>query len=81
MVGRGRKQLTPDLLLDFSALPDVPTADLAALTGITLADEVSVQRPAVTGVAELIWDVRRLTADQVKHVTSIAEAMRGGQYA
>ncbi|MPY45413.1 hypothetical protein FNH04_37585 [Streptomyces phyllanthi] len=79
MVGHGRKQLTPDLLLDFSAVLGIPAADLAALTDVALPDEPSAPKPTTTaGVAELIWDVRRLTADQLRQVGDIAESMRPG---
>ncbi|HEX5116738.1 MAG TPA: hypothetical protein VFW65_16205 [Pseudonocardiaceae bacterium] len=71
-VGMGREPLTPDLLIDFSTLLDIPVDDLAALAGSTPVGEP----PAALGVAELIWDVRRLTADQVEHVHHIAESMR-----
>ena len=72
-VGRGGKALTPDLLADYSALIDVPDEDLAALTGLT---PVAGSRPVdVTGVAELIWALRRLTAEQVEHVHAVAKAM------
>ncbi|UUU30269.1 hypothetical protein JIX56_10375 [Streptomyces sp. CA-210063] len=75
-VGRGRKPLTPDLVADFAALLDVPAADLEALTGVSPPTTSTSPTPAVPGVAELIWDVRRLTASQLRHVGDTAEAMR-----
>lgn len=76
-VGHGRKPLTPDLLADFAALLDVPAADLATLTGVPLPATSTSPNPALTGVSELIWDVRRLTASQLQQVVDTAEAMRG----
>jgi hypothetical protein len=67
-IGHGGKELTPDLLGDLSALLDVPAADLATLTGIT-------PDPAPADVGDLVWDVRRLTRDQIEHVIEAAEAM------
>jgi hypothetical protein len=76
-VGRGRKELTPDLLVDYSTLLGIPARDLAALIGMTLTDALPAPRRSVEEVPELIWDVRRLTADQVKHVADVAKAYRG----
>ncbi|HVK19954.1 MAG TPA: hypothetical protein VM677_01190 [Actinokineospora sp.] len=75
-VGRGVKQVTPDLLIDFSTLLNIPAADLAALTGVPLEHAPSPASPAVEGVGGLIWDVRRLTSGQVQHVHEFAESMR-----
>ncbi|WP_327727403.1 hypothetical protein OG250_09435 [Streptomyces sp. NBC_00487] len=75
-VGRGRTPLTPDLVADFAALLDVAAADLTALTGVPLPATPTPPNPAVTGVAELIWAVRRLTASQLQQVGDTAEAMR-----
>ncbi|SFR27576.1 hypothetical protein SAMN04488564_111116 [Lentzea waywayandensis] len=69
MIGHGGKELTPDLLGDLCALLDVPAADLARLTGIT-------PDPAPVNVGDLVWDVRRLTRDQIEHVIKAAEAIR-----
>ncbi|MET8288136.1 hypothetical protein AB0M86_46390 [Streptomyces sp. NPDC051639] len=71
-VGHGRNQLTPELLLDFSTVLGVAVGDLAAMTGIEPPD--SSPRPAAAGVAELIWDVRRLTASQLQQVSDLAES-------
>lgn len=75
MVGAGRKQLTPDLLFDYSALLDVSADDLAALTGMTPVSGPPARKPSVADVAELIWAARRLTANQVEHVHSVAKTM------
>jgi hypothetical protein len=68
-IGVGRQPLTPALLMDFTYLLDVPVDDLTALTGITPAKG---SRPPRARVAELIWDVRRLTAEQVEQVLAVA---------
>ncbi|WP_190038506.1 hypothetical protein [Streptomyces fructofermentans] len=75
MVGAGRKELTPDLVADFGTVLDVPAGDLATLTGIALPEILQARRPATTGMAELIWDLRRLTADQVRHIGEVAASM------
>lgn len=73
-VGHGRIQLTPELLLDFSAVLGVASGDLAAVTGIEPPG--ASPGPATAGVAELIWDVRRLAASQLQQVSDLAESMR-----
>ncbi|WP_345634092.1 hypothetical protein [Rugosimonospora acidiphila] len=54
----------------------IPANDLAALTGV---DPTNGTRdpwcPAVTEVAKLIWDLRRLTRGQMREVESQAIAM------
>ncbi|MFF3128410.1 hypothetical protein ACFVRD_40455 [Streptomyces sp. NPDC057908] len=74
--GTSRKQLTPDLVADFGTLLGIPADDLAALTGITLSEEPHTQEPAAADMAELLWDLRRLTADQVRHASEAAVSMR-----
>jgi hypothetical protein len=76
MVGSGRKELTPDLVADFGTVLGVPAGDLAAMTGITLSEGPRTQESAAADMAELIWDVRRLTADQVRHTSEAAASMR-----
>ncbi|MEU7436079.1 hypothetical protein AB0B07_35360 [Streptomyces sioyaensis] len=76
MVGAGRKELTPDLVADFGTVLGIPAGDLAALTGITLCERPRTHEPAAVEMAELIWDMRRLTADQVRHTSEAAASMR-----
>ncbi len=75
MVGHGRKELTPDLLAGFATLLGIPADELAAITGLEPAD-IPPKNPAADDVAELIWEVRRLTADQVRQVCDKAKSMR-----
>ncbi|MGK5500678.1 hypothetical protein [Streptomyces sp. URMC 125] len=75
-IGRGRTRPTPGLLVDFSAVLGVPAGDLAVLTGVTLPGAPPDPGPSAAGVAELIWDVRCLTARQLQQVIARAEAMR-----
>lgn len=63
-IGHGLTELTPDVLGDFSALLDIPAADLTTLTGMT-------PDPAPADVGELVWEVRRLTVHQVKRVAEV----------
>ncbi|MEV7684027.1 hypothetical protein AB0O64_36655 [Streptomyces sp. NPDC088341] len=74
-VGRGTIPLTADLLADFCAVLDVPSDDLAALTGIALPAVSSHAKPSVAGVAELIWDVRDLTERRLQEIGDLAGSM------
>ncbi|MFJ8663534.1 hypothetical protein [Streptomyces sp. NPDC093795] len=72
-IGHGRKEVTPGLLADFATLLGIPAHDLAALTGIDPPDQTPSQNPAAADVAELIWDIRSLTAAQVQHINDTAK--------
>lgn len=74
LIGRGDKELTPDLVASFAALLAVPADELAALTGVGPPGATAVT-PAARDVAALIWETRRLTARQVKDVVSEADTM------
>ncbi|MCY0946521.1 hypothetical protein [Streptomyces antarcticus] len=76
MVGAGRKALTADLVADFGTVLGVPAGDLAALTGTMLSEEPPSPEPAAVDMAELIWDLRRLTAGQVQRVSEAAASMQ-----
>lgn len=69
MLGRGRKEITPRLLADFAALLGIDTGDLAAMGGIELPPEELPVHPCALEMAELIWEARRLTYDQVQQLT------------
>lgn len=75
MVGHGRKELTPDLLIDFATVLGIPVDTLSVLTGIDLPDGTPQSNPAAVDVAELLWDVRRLTSEQVRRVGDMAQAL------
>ncbi|MEW2356772.1 helix-turn-helix transcriptional regulator [Spirillospora sp. NPDC029432] len=79
MVGTGHLELTPDWLADLSALIDIPAGDLAAITGIPLPDGSLPEDPAAADAAALLWDVRRLSAEQLWKVCVRAEEMRYAQ--
>ncbi|WP_433464741.1 hypothetical protein [Spirillospora sp. CA-128828] len=76
MIGEGRVELTPDRLADLSTLIDMPAGALAAITGIPLPDGSPPEDPAAADTAALLWDVRRLSAEQRWHVCVRAEEMR-----
>ncbi|MFF3019417.1 hypothetical protein [Streptomyces sp. NPDC057939] len=74
-VGRGAKQLDPEIVEGFAATLGVPVAVLAALTGIRLPGDPRQPAPEVVDTASLIWEVRHLTRDQEGELTEYAEAL------
>lgn len=75
-IGRGRKELSPDLIARLATVLGIPAGDLAAVTGIDLPEQPPQAHPAAAELAGLIWDVRRLTAGQVQQVREEAEALQ-----
>lgn len=75
-VGHGRMELTADLLADYAIVLGIRADDLAALTGVDLWDRTASPSEVVVDVTGLIWDVRRLTLDQVQQLRDTAKNMR-----
>ncbi|MER7671405.1 hypothetical protein ABTY61_23480 [Kitasatospora sp. NPDC096128] len=72
-IGRGVKELDPEVLGGFAAVLGVPVAVLASLVGMPQIS-ASPRRPEeVVDTAALIWDVRHLTAEQVRQVSHLAD--------
>jgi hypothetical protein len=76
MIGHGRKVLTPELLAGFAAFLDISPRDLGALTGVDVGSTGRPAHPHAAEAAALIWDARRLTADQLRQVYDRAHAIR-----
>ena len=75
-IGRGTKELTPDLLIGLGAAIDIPILDLAALTGVDVSGEHRPVHPDAAEAARLFWDSRRLTAAQWDAVGERGHALR-----
>ncbi|MER6513465.1 hypothetical protein ABT158_42110 [Nonomuraea sp. NPDC001636] len=73
-VARGRIALTPELAAGFGVVLGFSVEEVAALTERDIP--AIHRRSPVAGMAELIWDVRRLTQGQVKYLGDVAESMR-----
>ncbi|MFE9093648.1 hypothetical protein [Streptomyces sp. NPDC007264] len=72
-VGRGVKELDAELINGFAAVLGVPAAVLVDVTGMHRT-VVSREQPAeITETAALLWDVRNLTAAQVRHLSHGAD--------
>ncbi|MEV4764047.1 XRE family transcriptional regulator [Micromonospora chokoriensis] len=65
LVGLGRKELSPELLSGFATVLSYRVEDLAALIDIGLPQAFPPADTASRQVAELIWEVRHLSADQL----------------
>ena len=72
LIGRGEVELSPELLVGFARVLAVPPEILSAVTGIELPRDSARVDPAAADVAELIWDLRRLSVDQVRDVADMA---------
>ncbi|MEV6103565.1 hypothetical protein AB0M28_02480 [Streptomyces sp. NPDC051940] len=76
-IGSGRSELTPGRVADFAALLGLPAGLLAALTGIEPTERGSRHHPTVDLVAQLVWEMRRLTADQSEQVRASVRSHAG----
>ena len=75
VIGHGRTSVRPDWVTGFATALGIPAGDLAAITGIEASGEPVRTDPLASEVAELIWNLRRLSATQAKHVLHEANAM------
>jgi hypothetical protein len=67
-IAYGQAALPPDLILDFATVLGIAAEDLAALAGVPLTEPFPAPEPHLLRLAELVWDVRRLTAAQLRLV-------------
>ncbi|MEU9375960.1 hypothetical protein AB0D94_19545 [Streptomyces sp. NPDC048255] len=77
VIGAGRKELTPRLVTDFAALLGIGARELAALTGVFLREVPPPPAPEAVDAAALLWEPRRLSGTQARHVSELARSMRG----
>ncbi|MFJ9567504.1 hypothetical protein ACIRQQ_46715 [Streptomyces fuscichromogenes] len=76
VIGSGRKELTPRLVTDSAALLGIDARELAALTGVVLSEMPPPQSPEAADAAALLWEMRRLSAEQARHVSDLTHAKR-----
>lgn len=74
MIEHGRIPVTSELLTAFATILNVRPEYIAALDTADPTIEL-VPDPAMAGVAELIWDVRRLTSEQMEQTIRVAKSM------
>ncbi|SEM50184.1 hypothetical protein [Streptacidiphilus jiangxiensis] len=66
VIGSGRKNLTSRLVTDFAAVLGLDAGELAAVTGVAMRQPPPPPTPATTDTAALLWECRRLSAEQVR---------------
>ncbi|MFE0454649.1 hypothetical protein ACFW2D_25930 [Streptomyces sp. NPDC058914] len=76
VIGSGRKELTPRLVTDFAALLGINASELATLTGVPLREMPPSPSPEAVDTAALLWEARRLSADQARYVSELAGSLR-----
>jgi hypothetical protein len=74
-VGRGRKELSPELMAGFATVLGIAVDDLAALTGVDRPAGTSMAHVSAADVADFIWATRRLTDGQMTEVCDRARSM------
>lgn len=74
-IGYGRVTVRPEWVGHIAAVLGIPVDDLAAITGIEVADGAVRHHPLMAEMAGLLWKLRRLSASQMKHVFDQAESM------
>lgn len=67
-IGIGRKDLTPEIVSCFATVLGIPHTDLAAIAGMGLPVPEPQESAMLNDVSQFLWDVRRLTADQVSAI-------------
>ncbi|MFI0966446.1 hypothetical protein ACH4S8_34395 [Streptomyces sp. NPDC021080] len=77
VIGSGRKELTPRLVTDFAALLGIDARELATLTGVRLTEAPPPPAPEAVDASALLWEARRLSGAQARHVSELARSMRG----
>ncbi|MFJ7264752.1 hypothetical protein ACIQV2_31865 [Streptomyces globosus] len=73
-VGRGVKELDAELLNGFAVVLGIPVTVLESLIGAHQAADRR-RSPENIDTAALLWDVRHLTAGQVREVSHLADAL------
>jgi hypothetical protein len=75
-IGQGRKKLTPGLAAAFAVTLGIDFDDVAAISGIRPSAEVP-RTPMSAELAQLVWELRRLTVDQIRQVVLPWEHLDG----
>jgi hypothetical protein len=74
-IGLRKVPLRPTWIVGFATALGIEPGDLAAITGFEVPEELLRVHPLASEMAELIWNVRRLSAAQAEHVHVEAKAL------
>ncbi len=78
-MGRGRARLRPQWIAHFAAAFGIAVGDLAAITGTDLSDVSVPHDPVGVELAELLWNLRRLSASQADHAYASARGVESAR--
>lgn len=70
------KELTREELADYTSVLDISADDMSIVADVGLPARVPGRPPGAAETARLIWDVRRLSSDQVREVRQTARSYR-----
>jgi len=74
-IALGGKALDPQLVSGFAHFLGIPVGDLAALCDVDMTEDVPA--PAYSdGLAELMWEGRRLTFQQIRELVALGHDLR-----
>jgi len=74
------KPLAPDVFAGFASVIGIPAGELAVLTGFRPPPGVFPEHGVPTVVAELLWEVRRLSSEQARNIADVARSMLGDNH-
>lgn len=75
-VGRGQIAISSDLFSGIAAILGIPADDLAILGGVNLRTGEPPAQSVAAYVAALVWEVRSLTAEQIRQAQGLADSMK-----
>jgi transcriptional regulator with XRE-family HTH domain len=75
-LGTGHVVLTPQYVTAFAHVLGYAPEDVVALAGVGPVFADARVHPASVELAQLAWNARRLTSDQLSHVLQVAHGMR-----
>ncbi|MEY9932581.1 antitoxin component HigA of HigAB toxin-antitoxin module [Catenulispora sp. GP43] len=78
MVGAGRKEVTPELLVALAPVLGISPDDLSAVAGMDIPSATPAAESNAFMMADVLWEARSLTVDQVKKVYEKAESLSEG---
>ena len=74
-IAYGAKALDPQLVTGFARFLGIPVGDLAALCDVDITEELPAPVHAA-GLAELMWEGRRLTHQQIRELDALGHELR-----
>lgn len=76
MVGKGRKEVSDELVAASSVVLGIPAGDLAALAGLPLPEQNTPEHPRAAEARELIWAARGISGPQMEQLNKQSHILR-----